>query len=202
MKTIDAKGKLCPIPLIMTKKAINELKDLEILKILIDNEISFKNVVHFLNEYKMNIKTEQKANEFTILVSKTANIPEEAKPEEYCTIPKSNNSDYIIVINSDKMGKGSDELGEILMKAFVNTLPEIDNLPQKIIFYNSGILLCSNSGPSLDALKRIEISNVDILVCGTCLDYYGKKDALLVGRISNMYDILDSMSKATKIVFA
>jgi len=201
MKTIDAKGKSCPIPLIMTKKAMSELAENEHLEILLDNEISMKNVVHFLREHKMSIKEEKQGDVFRLIVSKTGEIPEDTKAEDYCEVQPMKLSDYVMTIKRNRMGDGSDELGEILIKAAINTIPDMDIKPNKMIFFNSGILMTLNDSAVLESLKKLENIGIEILVCGTCLDYYQKKDELGVGRISNMYDILDSMSKASKVVF-
>ncbi len=202
MKTIDAQGKLCPVPLIMTKKALATLEEDETLKIILDNETSMHNVVHFLKEYKMQVQSEQKDGIFTLIVSKTGEIPQEAEVDKYCSIPEKDIADYVFMIKRNRMGDGAEELGEILIKACINTLPELEKKPKKIIFLNSGVFLSLQDSPVLDALKKMEALGTEILVCGTCLDYYNKKEVLGVGRVSNMYDILNSMANAAKVVFA
>jgi selenium metabolism protein YedF len=200
MRTVDAKGKLCPLPLIMTKKALTELQENESLDILLDNETSLSNVSHFLNEYKMQFIVEKQGKDITIHVNKTGIIPDNAKAEDFCVIPDNTNNNYIILIKSKYLGEGAEELGEILIKGFINTLPDIDNKPEKIIFLNSGIFLSLNDSPVLESLKKLENLGVEILICGTCLDYYKKKEQIGAGHISNMYDILDSLTKASKVI--
>ncbi|HNQ67481.1 MAG TPA: sulfurtransferase-like selenium metabolism protein YedF [Bacteroidales bacterium] len=202
MKTVDAKGKLCPVPLIMTKKALAELGQDETLEILIDNETSMTNVCHFLKEYKMQVVTEKQGNIFRLLVKKSGNIPENAPVEDFCRINTPNLSDYVITVKRNRMGDGAEELGQILIKACINTIPDLDLKPKKVIFLNSGIFMCLKDSPVLESLKKLENLGIEILVCGTCLDYYNKKDQLAAGRISNMYDILNSMAEASKVVFA
>jgi selenium metabolism protein YedF len=202
MKTIDVQGKLCPVPLIMTKKALATLEENEVMKVILDNETSMHNVIHFLKEYQMQVKKEEKNGIFTLFVSKTGEIPADAEVDKYCSIPEKDIADYVFMVKRNRMGDGADELGEILIKACINTLPELESKPKKIIFLNSGIFLSLQDSPVLDALKKMEESGIEILVCGTCLDYYNKKEVLGVGRVSNMYDILDSMATATKVVFA
>jgi len=200
MKTIDTKGKSCPIPLIMTKKALAELAENETLEILLDNEISMKNVVHFLGEHNMNVKEEIFDDGFRLVVSKTGVIPEDAKIDEYCDINSQMTGNYVMSIQRNHMGEGSDELGENFIKSAINTILELEQKPNKMIFLNSGILMTLKDSHVIDSLKKLEQIGVEILVCGACLDYYNKKDELAVGRISNMYDILDAMSKAVKVI--
>jgi selenium metabolism protein YedF len=201
MKTIDARGKVCPMPLIMTKKALGEMAVNDTLEILIDNETSVKNVSRFLEEHSMEVLTEKKGGTFQLKVNKTGFIPEETKAEDYCETPVPVSSDYVIAIQKNKLGQGNDELGELLIKGFINTLPEIDNRPITLVFMNSGIFLALKDSPVLDSLIRLEKGGAKILVCGTCLDYYKKKEQLGVGIVSNMYDILNVLSNAAKVLY-
>lgn len=201
MKTVDARGKMCPMPLIMTKKALNEISENETLEILIDNETSVKNVSRFLEEHNMSISTEKQGKVFRLKVSKTGVIPEETRVENYCETPVPVSSDYVIAIQKNKLGQGDDSLGELLIKGFINTLPEIENKPETLVFLNSGIFLALKGSPVIDSLSRLENEGIKILVCGTCLDYYRKKEELGVGIVSNMYDILNVLSNATKVLY-
>jgi selenium metabolism protein YedF len=201
MKTVDAKGKLCPLPLIMTKKALNDIEENETLEILIDNETSVKNVTRFLEDHGMKVKIEKIGGVYELLVNKMGLIPESTNEEEYCEIENLKLSNYVIAIQKNRLGEGAEELGTILMKAFVNTLPEATLKPKTMIFLNSGIFLATKDSFVLDALKMLEQSGVEILVCGTCLDYYQKKTELAVGRISNMYDILERLTQAGNVVY-
>ncbi|MDX9696643.1 MAG: sulfurtransferase-like selenium metabolism protein YedF [Bacteroidales bacterium] len=201
MKTIDAKGKLCPMPLIMTKKALGELTENESLEVIMDNETSVKNVTRYLEELGMKPTIEKKGSNFHVFVNKTGEVSENVKVEDFCTIDNDKLSDYIISFQKNKLGEGSDELGTILAKAFINTLPEIDVKPKKLIFLNSGIYLALKDSPVIDTLKKLEEMGIEILVCGTCLDYFKKKEELGVGIVSNMYVILESLSKASKVIY-
>lgn len=201
MKTIDAKGKLCPMPLIMTKKALGELTENESLEVIMDNETSVKNVTRYLEELGMKPVIEKKDSIFHVFANKTSEVSENVKVEDFCTIDNDKLSDYIISFQKNKLGEGSDELGTILAKAFINTLPEIEVKPKKLIFLNSGIYLALKDSPVVDTLKKLEQMGIEILVCGTCLDYYKKKEELGAGIVSNMYIILESLSKASKVIY-
>jgi len=201
MKTVDAKGKLCPVPLIMTKKAISEMEENETLKILIDNETSVKNVTRFLEEHGMKVFREKKGNIFELTVNKTGNIPESTKIENFCSVENAEISNYVIAVQRNRLGDGAEELGVLLLKAFINTLPDTTLKPKTIIFLNSGIFMALNDSPVLDALKKLEQSGVEILSCGTCLNYYKKEEELGVGKVSNMYDILERLSRAGNVIY-
>ena len=201
MKIVDAKGKLCPMPLIMTKKALSEIKENELLKILIDNDTSVKNVTRFLDEHGMKVHIVKVGIVSELTVSKTGIIPESVQVEDYCKIENSNTSNYIVAFQKNRLGDGAEELGNILIKAFINTLPETTLKPKSLIFLNSGIFLALKDSLVLDALKKLEQMGIEILVCGTCLDYYHKKQELEVGIISNMYDIIERLSQTGNIIY-
>lgn len=110
------------------------------------------------------------------------------------------NSDEILVIASNKMGHGDDKLGEILIKSFTHVLTESEVIPGTVIFYNSGVLLAADNSPCLEDLKLIEKGGVEILLCGTCADYYNISDKISAGKISNMRVIVKKMEEAEKII--
>jgi selenium metabolism protein YedF len=201
MKTVDAKGQLCPTPLIMTKKALGAMALSETLEVIIDNETSVKNVTRFLEDNSFAVKAEIKDGIHHLFVNKTGEMPESAPVDDYCEVPGSNQGNYVFAIQRNRLGDGDEELGKILIKALINTIVELDQLPKSILFLNSGIILALNDSPVLTALQNLEQQGTEILVCGTCLDFYHKKEQLGVGKISNMYDILDRKSKASKVIY-
>ena len=201
MKTIDVKGELCPKPLIMTKKALGEMSENETLEVLIDNEISMKNVTRFLTDNGFNPVVKLKSKVFHVLVNKTGIMPESAPVEDYCEIDISQKANYVIAFQRDRLGDGAEELGKILIKGFINTLPEVTNMPKSLVFLNSGIFLALKQSPVIESLKKLEQNGVKVLVCGTCLDYYGQKENIGVGIISNMYDILEQLCGAGSVVY-
>jgi len=201
MRTVDAKGELCPKPLIMTKKALGEMGDNETLEVLIDNETSMKNVTRFLTDNGFTPSVRSEGDVFHVLVNKTGELPESAPVEEYCEIDLPQKSNYVVAFQRDKLGDGAEELGKILIKAFINTLPEATNQPKSLVFLNACIFLALNNSPVIESLVKLENSGVKIFVCGTCLDYYGEKPNVGVGIVSNMYDILEQLSSAGSVVY-
>lgn len=201
MKIVDAKGQLCPKPIIMTKKALAEIADNETLEVLIDNEISLNNVVRFLTDNGFHPEVKTEGNVFHLLVSKTGEIDNDAPAEDYCEISQPAKSNYVVSIQNNKLGFGDDKLGEILLKAFINTLPEISVQPKSLVFMNAGIFMALKDSPVIDTLVKLEKSGIKILVCGTCLDFYGKKENVGVGIISNMYDIMEELTAAGSVVY-
>ncbi len=92
------------------------------------------------------------------------------------------------------------ELGKLLIKGFIYTSSEYDKLPKTIVFFNSGVKLTTEGSPCLDDLEKLQDNGVEIISCGTCLDYYGLKEKLKVGEISNMYTIYETLFNAGKVI--
>jgi selenium metabolism protein YedF len=197
MKTIDARGQACPKPLILTKQALKDATAGEPISVLIDNPTSRQNVEKFLMDNGMIPHCTEHDGVFTIIVQKQ---PEPLPHPDAATYCASGKTPHVIVFSSNTMGRGSDELGEILMQAFVNTIKEAGPLPSHLLFYNSGILLTVEGSPLIATLQDLERRGVTLLVCGTCADYFQKKEALRVGSISNMYTILETMTAAGHII--
>jgi len=108
--------------------------------------------------------------------------------------------DLLLVIDSSGLGDGEPDLGEKLMKAFLKVLLESGDLPARIICMNSGIFLTTEGSPVLDILRRYEEQGSEILSCGTCLDYYGRKDKLQVGRATNMKETVEALLHFRKVL--
>ncbi len=197
MKIVDAGGLLCPQPLIMLKQALLEMNVGEEAEILTDNDTSFKNLTTFLDDQGAKWTHKKEGNKYFIYTSKPAKDLTNVDAASYCS---TGNSEYVICVKSDKMGEGDDELGTILIKAFINSLKEQDRLPTHIIFYNSGIRLATKDSPVIDALRALEDSGIRIMVCGTCTDFYGLKDQIGVGMISNMYSITETLVNTGHVV--
>ena len=200
MKTIDVKGLKCPIPLIETKKALKQLPNDEALKVIIDNEISKNNVIRFLTDNGIKSEISRNSGVFEVIVNHHNVNLENVETEKYCTIDFPEKDNYIIVFGKDRLGEGSDDLGFVLAGSLLNTLKEMDTLPTKIVFINSGINLVLKGSPTLLPLKELEKAGVELIVCGTCLDYFNKIEKIAIGRISDMYEILESMTKAGKVI--
>ena len=199
---IDARGEICPKPLILTKKAYKDDDIKENFTVLLDNETSKENVERFLHDNEIKFSVEKKDNYFILYVAKQDKIIK-TDPENYCPVSENVeiNEKHIICIKNDKMGTGSEELGKILMKGFINTIKEVEPLPGKIIFYNNGVKLTISESGLIDSLKELEKLGIQIMVCGTCADFFGIKDKIEIGIISNMYDITESLTNASHVIY-
>lgn len=199
MITVNAMGDQCPIPVIKTRKAMQALTGPDTLEILVDNEIAVQNVTKTATAQGGQVSAEQLGqNEYKITV-RMPGAPKDAASVPECCTPDLRGS-TIVVVSSDRMGSGNDELGKVLMKGFLFAVTQLDVLPEKILFYNGGATLTTEGSDSLEDLKSLEAQGVEILTCGTCLDYYQLKDKLAVGSVTNMYSIVEAMARAANII--
>jgi selenium metabolism protein YedF len=202
MRIVDTKGQLCPAPLIAAKRALKETIVGESFMVLTDNQTSFNNLSRFLKDNNADFQVSEKGGVWTLTITKTSGDVTPAKTEEYCTssISHFQKGDFVIVVTSDKMGEGDDELGHLLLQNFIKALKDIDKLPQKIVFYNSGVKLVTNISPVIENLKDLEKMGVELLLCATCVNHYSLESVVGAGTLSNMYAIAEVMSNAGKIV--
>lgn len=196
-KTIDARGKACPQPVLMTKDAIESMEE-GIVTVLTDSEISKDNVVRFATSQGCKAAVETKGEIFTVKVTK-GKTPEKGKGDE--TSPEAGKASNIVVyVHTNTMGRGDDDLGSILMKGFIKTLKDVDPKPSKVIFVNKGVFLTTTGSELINDIKTLEEMGIEILSCGTCLDFFHRKESLEVGLASNMYDITSAFMQADKVV--
>lgn len=189
MIKVDAIGQVCPVPIIMTKNALKDIDEGQV-EVSVDNKISLENLQKMSKEMGYDYTVEESGEVFKIVINKMRESVEMRDSED----------NSVVVIDSLYMGKGDVELGRILMKGFIYTLSEMEELPKTILFYNEGVKLVVDGAESLQDLKTLEERGVEILSCGTCLNFYGLTESLGVGSITNMYTILERQMRATRVI--
>lgn len=202
---VDAMGDQCPIPVIKTKKALKEITETTLVEVHVDNEIAVQNLSKMAKQKNLEYKCEKLEEQHYIIKIKAeaecVSIQQKAPAEndkEICYPDRKSNT--VVVLSSNQMGNGSEELGQILMKGFIFALTELDELPSTVLLYNSGVKLSTEGSNSIEDLKTLQAQGVEILSCGTCLNYYDLTEKLQVGDVTNMYFILEKMAQADKII--
>ena len=200
-KIIDCRGLACPLPVVNAKKAADELTAGDMLTILVDNEIAVQNLTRFAKHKGFGVSAEKKSDkEYAVIMNISGTTDEETKDEDVACVMDSRRKGMLVVLSGNVMGTGDDKLGTSLMKAFVFALTKQDQLPDTILCYNTGAYLTCEGADTLEDLKLLEGEGVTILTCGTCLDFYGLKEKLAVGGVTNMYDIVERMENAAQII--
>ena len=200
MKEIDCRGLACPQPVLNTKDALEAMASGRIT-VIVDNEAAEGNVTRFARSQGCEVSAEKDGSNVVLTINKTgpATGPE---PEIVCDVagPAPGKPKLVVKVSDKYMGSGSEELGRILMTAFLKSLREATVKPDSVVFYNSGIFLTCRESDSLEALVELEKSGVQIFSCGTCLDFFNKKEELAVGKVTNMFEIIETLSAADRVV--
>ena len=199
--TVNAMGEQCPIPIVKTKKVLDSVQGDAEITVFVDNETAVQNLTRMGRTAGAEVLAEKKSDrEFHVILRVKDRQPSAGIQEEVNCIPDVK-SDFVIAVDTATMGRGNDELGKVLMKGFLFAVTQLDELPKTMLFfYNGGATLTTEGSDSLDDLKSLEAQGVTIKTCGTCLNYYGLTDKLKVGEVTNMYDIVETMAKASKVV--
>lgn len=188
IRTVDARGLDCPQPVILTKRVMDVNSGEEIVT-LVNSQTALENVCKLASSqgYSFVIETQGAESRIHMTKQDTKQCSQNA-PEK----------DVAILVKSPYFGQGDEELGEVLMKSFFYTLTEIEPELKNIIFMNGGVHLTTEGSPILEHLQFLEQKGVQVLSCGTCLDFFGKKDKLLVGQVTNMYTASEILFNAGK----
>lgn len=196
MYKINAIGKACPLPVIETKKA---LKENDAVETLVDNEIATQNLKKMADQLGYIYQMEPTGDDYKVTIAKgNQDLVEMADPEVAEEVVTT--EDYVVVVDTNVMGRGSDELGKNLLKMFIYSLTEQDVLPKQVIFYNGGVSLVTEDSDSLEDLQMMADQGVEIYACGACLNFFELTEKVAIGEITNMYRIVEMMRQAPKVV--
>lgn len=184
---IDCKGLQCPQPVIITKKYFDSIKSGN-ATVIVDNDVAKNNILKFAESSGFKCAFESKEGLFYINISK----------ESCCTSVSINNNAkvFTIVVGSNTLGNGDDKLGAVLMKSYMFALSESNDIPTNMLFINGGVKLTTEGSDCIDSLKKLQDKGMKISSCGTCLDFYGLKEKLIIGDITNMYTIVEKMNSS------
>ena len=200
MKEIDARGLACPAPVLQTKSAIEEVNP-DLIKIIVDNEASKQNVCRFLESRNYETSIKEDGNDFLIIGKRKQGVSPEVSSE--ILIDKKTKTDtkkIMVMLATDRMGFGDDELGLKLMISYIKTLKEMGPELWRLVFVNNGVKLTIEGSEVLPVLKEYEKDGLQILVCGTCLTHFNLLDKKQVGETTNMLDIVTAMQLADKVI--
>ena len=197
---VDARGEQCPIPVVKATKALNEMKEPGTLEVHVDNETAVQNLLRMAAGRSCAAKSEKLAADHFLVTIDAAHPQAPAAEPAPIACRGDLRGSAVVAVGSATMGTGSDELGAILMKGFLYALSQQQELPATILFFNGGARLTTEGSASLEDLKNMEAQGVEILTCGTCLDFYGIKDKLCVGGVTNMYAIVEKLTGASKVI--
>jgi selenium metabolism protein YedF len=193
-KIVDCRGLSCPQPAIQTKQAPAQTKH---ITVVVDTTMSRDNLDRVAQSQGCNVQVTEGGDEFSIHIVKDSAPSGAPTP---VTETDTRTEPIVLVIPQDQMGRGAPELGNILMRSLLHALGDVSPRPQVTIFFNTGVKLTVNGSEALEDLRALEQQGVQILLCGTCLDYFDLKNEIAVGTISNMYTIAETMRAAGRLI--
>lgn len=182
---IDARGLLCPEPVIRTKKELDT--DVNETQTLVDNEVAVNNLKKLAESLGATATVETIDDYYSVKIVKGDGVV------------KSEDGNLVIAISQDHMG-ADEELGVILIKSFIYTLTEAVHKPKEILLFNSAVKLACKGSEVINDLKALVDAGVVVNSCGLCLDFYKIKEEVEVGGITNMYDIYEKMAQAGHLI--
>lgn len=186
MKTIDCRGMACPMPVVTVKRTLEEPGS-DGVTVLLDDGAPRENVTRFARSRGYSVSEEMTADGVTLVIATPGDVTVSLPP--VAAVP----SRRSLLVTSDRMGDGPEELGRLLMKNFIITLLESEALPEKMLFVNRGVLLTTEGSELLEPLEKLGNRGVEVLSCGVCLDYFEKRNAVRAGQVTNMLSIVEAM---------
>lgn len=198
---LNCEGEACPNPVLRCKRLLDS-QQVPSLEVIVDNEAAKENVSRFLASRGMHIeKTTHENGLWSIFASSQADgAMAEQTGSATGTGHAAPGGKTLIFLTADTIGQGDDTLGQRLMENFLRTLPELGESLWRIVMVNGAVRLASSGHPALSHLLTLEASGVSILVCGTCLEFFGLMDKKSVGQVTNMLDVVTSQQLADKVI--
>ncbi len=193
MITVNAVGKACPEPVIMTRAAVE--KGAVELEVLVDNTVAVSNVTRFLEGQGFRVQHQENGSEFKL----TARREGSAVSADPAPRPQGK-ARLAVLVAGKTLGREDKELGEVLIKGFLGTLSKLETPPAVLALMNEGVKLALPDASTCDHLKDLERAGTKILVCGTCTNHFGVTERVGVGTVSNMFEILEAVTGADKVL--
>ncbi len=199
MEALDLRNLDCPEPVVRAKRAIEEHPN-AILELRVNSPATVTNVTRMARALGAEVAArELPGGEFSLTVTTGQPAPEPELQPAACDA-QAPPTRATIFLNNNVMGLGDDRLGRVLMKAFLKTLKTADPLPREIICVNAAVHLTTEGSEEIPTLLELAELGVDVVSCGTCLDFFGKLQSLRVGIVGNMLDIVTRLNRAAKII--
>jgi len=201
VKEIDVRGMACPEPVLQTKAALQS-EHYPTLKVITGSASAQQNVLDFLKTQGYTARMERTGDDYIVVgTAKSDDEKKRIRPMDLkIRIPKADEKKIMVLCATDRIGFGDDILGQKLMINFLRTLGEMGNELWRLVFVNNGVKLTIDGSEVLDTLLKYEAEGLTLLVCGTCLDYFGLLERKEVGRTTNMLDIVTAMHLADKVI--
>ena len=200
MEKIDVRQLACPGPVLKLRELLDGGETSITLHVA--DELARSNVSRFAGTRHADVQVESPTDGGFLLTITAGEDSSSPQPGEQalidCQVPGA--GPLVVQVTAKTMGSGDDELGELLLRSFIKTQAQLEMPPAAILFYNSGVSLCCEGSPLLDDLRGLEASGIEIIACGTCLNFFGLASHLRVGRVTDMLEIASRLADAGRVV--
>lgn len=201
MKEIDVRNLACPGPVLTLREQLDE--GIESIRMLVGDELARSNVTRFATSRGAQVSGAPLADGgFAVEIhggpGSAASAPGEAE-EIVCDLPATTGP-TVVQVTTDTMGRGDDDLGRLLMRSYLKTLLQLEAKPDLVMFYNTGVRLCCQGSTLIDDLRDLEAAGIEVIACGTCLNFFELGDQLEVGRVTDMLEIASRLHEAGRVI--
>ena len=196
---LERRGMNCPEPVVKTREELLR-GGTDPVTVLVDTPESATNVARMAASLGWSAVSSQGEGYVEVHLTMTGDARPSHDNSDACAPVANAATGTVFFVAGDTLGSGDEKLGKVLMRAFGKTLKDLPTKPSKIIFMNKGVALCCTGSDVVEDIRGIKGIGTEVLCCGTCLDFYNLKEALQVGRVSNMFEILDALTGAAKVV--
>lgn len=195
MKRIDARFLACPMPVVLTRRAIADDTQGHGVEVVVNDEIAAQNIEKMAGQCAWSCVRDTQGADIilTVRAARVEDVPVKAAKHAV-------EAGLCIAFGEDQMGAGDDALGKQLLKAFLFALTQRDKAPETMLFYHGGARLTCEGSSALEDIMALEKMGTQVYTCGACLNYYGITEDLRVGEVTNMYAIAERMIHAQKLV--
>jgi selenium metabolism protein YedF len=206
-RELDLRGLECPLPVVRTKKALDEMGG-GALRVLVSKEVQSCNVADAARAAGLAAEVEDLGDCYRVTIcagdappardAQGAAASQAATADAHASPAAGRGTTFFL--GADAVGRGNDDLGRLLARLMLQTLSEAETPPARVVLMNTGVRLACEGSPAIEALRALEARGTTVLACGTCLDFLGLLDQVRVGKVSNMYDILEALAEAERVV--
>lgn len=190
MRTVDCRGMSCPLPVVTVKRSLEEEEGE--LRVLLDDGPPRENVRRFAEGRGYEVAEEPLDGGIALVIG--------GEVGSVRTRGGGGSGPTVVLISSDRLGDGPEELGRLLMKNYLITLLELTEVPDRLLFVNTGVLLTTEGSEVVEALEKLGNRGSEVLSCGVCLDFFECRDKLRAGTVTNMFTIAENLAAAAKLI--
>jgi selenium metabolism protein YedF len=192
---VNAEGLACPQPVVLTKKALDEIERGEVI-VSVTSEVARDNVKRMAESSGCSVSLEMKDDTFIVRITK---VPLQKASHQVADEEEGAGETVAYLFDADFIGSNR-ELGKVLINGFLNAIEALPKRTSTIVLISTGVKLATTGSYVLEPLTKLCDSGFTLLICGTCLDFFNIREKVQVGTVSNALVIMETLINASKVV--